>query len=129
MEIKKVVVIGSGTMGSGIAAHLCNANVPVTLLDLTTEIGEQAREGIKKSRPPLLINKSKIDNIDVGNINDNFNVVSEADWVVEAVVERIDIKHNIYEKIFKERKAGSIISSNTSSIPVSYTHLTLPTTD
>jgi 3-hydroxyacyl-CoA dehydrogenase len=106
-------------MGSGIAAHLCNANVPVTLLDLTTEISEKARERIKKSRPPLLIDKSKIDNIDVGNINDNFNVVSEADWVVEAVVERIDIKHNIYEKIFKERKAGSIISSNTSSIPIS----------
>jgi len=119
MHIKKVVVIGSGTMGSGIAAHLCNANVPVTLLDLTTEISEQARERIKKSRPPLLIDKSKIDNINVGNINDNFNVVSEADWVVEAVVERIDIKHNIYEKIFKERKAGSIISSNTSSIPIS----------
>ena len=119
MEIKKVVVIGSGTMGSGIAAHLCNANVPVTLLDLTTEISEKARERIKKSRPPLLIDKSKIDNIDVGNINDNFNVVSEADWIVEAVVERIDIKHNIYEKIFKERKAGSIISSNTSSIPIS----------
>jgi len=119
MEIKKVVVIGSGTMGSGIAAHLCNANITVTLLDLTTEISEQARERIKKSRPPLLIDKSKIDNIDVGNINDNFNVVSEADWVVEAVVERIDIKHNIYEKIFKERKAGSIISSNTSSIPIS----------
>ena len=119
MHIKKVVVIGSGTMGSGIAAHLFNANVPVTLLDLTTEISEQARERIKKSRPPLLIDKSKIDNINVGNINDNFNVVSEADWVVEAVVERIDIKHNIYEKIFKERKAGSIISSNTSSIPIS----------
>ncbi len=106
-------------MGSGIAAHLCNANVPVTLLDLTTEISEQARERIKKSRPPLLIDKSKIDNINVGNINDDFKVVSEADWIVEAVVERIDIKHNIYEKIFKERKAGSIISSNTSSIPIS----------
>ena len=119
MDIKKVVVIGSGTMGSGIAAHLCNANVPVTLLDLNTEISEQAKKRIKTSRPPLLIDKSKIDNIDVGNINDNFNVVSEADWVVEAVVERIDIKHNIYEKIFKERKAGSIISSNTSSIPIS----------
>ena len=119
MNIKKVVVIGSGTMGSGIAAHLCNANVPVTLLDLTTEISEQARERIKKSRPPLLIDKSKIDNINVGNINDDFKVVNEADWIVEAVVERIDIKHNIYEKIFKERKAGSIISYNTSSIPIS----------
>ena len=118
MDIKKVVVIGSGTMGSGIAAHLCNANVPVTLLDLTTEISEKARERIHKSRPPLLIDKTKINNIKVGNINENFDVVSEADWVVEAVVERIDIKHNIYEKIFKNRKAGAIVSSNTSSIPI-----------
>ena len=66
MKINKTVVIGSGTMGSGIAAHLCNANVPVTLLDLSTDISEKARERIKKSRPPLLIDKSKIDNIDVG---------------------------------------------------------------
>ena len=65
MEIRKVVVIGSGTMGSGIAAHLCNANVPVTLLDLTTEISEKARERIKQSRPPLLIDKAKINNIDL----------------------------------------------------------------
>ena len=55
MKIKNVEVIGSGTMGSGIAAHLCNANVPVTLLDLKTEISEKARERIHKSRPPLLI--------------------------------------------------------------------------
>jgi len=118
MEIKKVVVIGSGTMGSGIAAHLCNANIPVTLLDLKTEISEQARDRIHKSKPPLLLDKSKINNIKVGNILDNFNEVKEADWVVEAVVERIDIKHNIYEKIFKERKKGAIVSSNTSSIPI-----------
>ena len=118
MEIKKVVVIGSGTMGSGIAAHLCNANVPVTLLDLTTEISQKAKERIQKSRPPLLIDKTKIDNIRVGNINDDLDVVKNADWVVEAVVERIDIKHNIYEKIFKFRKPGAIVSSNTSSIPI-----------
>jgi len=118
MGIKKVVVIGSGTMGSGIAAHLCNANIPVTLLDLTTEISEKARDRIHKSRPPLLIDKSKINNINVGNINDDFDVVKDADWVVEAVVERIDIKHNIYEKIFKSRKPGAIVSSNTSSIPI-----------
>ncbi len=118
MEIKKVVVIGSGTMGSGIAAHLCNANVPVTLLDLTTEISEKARDRIFKSKPPLLLDKSQINNIQVGNIEDNFDAVKEADWVVEAVVERIDIKHNIYEKIFKERKKGAIVSSNTSSIPI-----------
>ena len=118
MKIKNVVVIGSGTMGSGIAAHLCNANIPVTLLDLKTEISENARERIHKSRPPLLIDKSKIKNIKVGNIEDDFSVVEKADWVVEAVVERIDIKHQIYEKIFNSRKDGAIVSSNTSSIPI-----------
>ena len=74
MNIKKVVVIGSGTMGSGIAAHLCNANIPVTLLDLTTEISEKARDRIFKSKPPLLLDKSQIENIKVGNINDDFNI-------------------------------------------------------
>ena len=118
MKIEKVVIIGSGTMGSGIAAHLCNANIPVTLLDLKTEISEQARDKIHKSKPPLLLDKSKISNIKVGNILDNFSEVKEADWIVEAVVERIDIKHDIYEKIFKERKKGAIVSSNTSSIPI-----------
>ena len=118
MEIKKVVIIGSGTMGSGIAAHLCNANVPVTLLDLTTDISTNARDRIFKSRPPLLIDKSKINNIKVGNISDDFDTVKEADWIVEAVVERIDIKHQIYDKIFKSRKDGAIVSSNTSSIPI-----------
>ena len=118
MQIKKVVVIGSGTMGSGIAAQLCNADIPVTLLDLKTEISEKARERIYKSRPPLLLDKSKINNINIGNIEDDFKVVKDADWIVEAVVERIDIKHNIYEKIFKFRKPGAIVSSNTSSIPI-----------
>ena len=99
MEIKKVVIIGSGTMGSGIAAHLCNANIPVTLLDLTTDISTNARDIIFKSRPPLLIDKSKINNIKVGNISDNFDTVEEADWIVEAVVERIDIKHQILSLI------------------------------
>ncbi len=118
MDIKKVVIIGSGTMGSGIAAHLCNAKVPVTLLDLKTEVSLAARDRIYKSRPPLLIDKSRINNIKVGNINDDFDTVKEADWIVEAVVERIDVKHDIYEKIFKNRKSGAIVSSNTSSIPI-----------
>ena len=118
MNIKNVVVIGSGTMGSGIAAQLCNANVSVTLLDLKTEISERAKKKILESRPPLLIDKSKIDNIKAGNIEDNFDTVEKADWVVEAVVERIDIKHNLYQKILKTRKKESIISSNTSTIPL-----------
>ena len=118
MNIKNVVVIGSGTMGSGIAAQLCNANIPVTLLDLKTEISDKAKKRIYESRPPLLIDKSKIDNIKTGNIDENFDIVKTADWVVEAVVERIDIKHVLYEKILKTRKKESIISSNTSTIPL-----------
>jgi len=118
MNIKNVVVIGSGTMGSGIAAQLCNANIPVTLLDLKTEISEKAKKRIFESRPPLLIDKSKIDKIKVGNIDENFDTIKKADWIVEAVVERIDIKHNLYEKILKTRKKESIISSNTSTIPL-----------
>ena len=118
MNIKNVVIIGSGTMGSGIAAQLCNANIPVTLLDLKTEISEKAKKRIFESRPPLLIDKSKIDNIKVGNIEENFEIVGKADWVVEAVVERINIKHDIYKKILNTRKKDSIISSNTSTIPL-----------
>ena len=118
MNINKVVVIGSGTMGSGIAAHLCNANIPVVLLDLKTDIAEKAKEKILKSRPPLLFEKSKINSLKTGNISDDFENVSDADWIIEAVVENIDIKHNIYDQIFKKRKKDSIVSSNTSTIPL-----------
>ena len=118
MKIKNVAIVGSGTMGSGIAAHLCNANIPVTLLDLKTEIVEKAKERILKSRPPLLFEKSKIDSLKIGNIADDFDIISKADWIIEAVVERIDIKHKIYEQIFKKRKIDSIVSSNTSTIPL-----------
>jgi 3-hydroxyacyl-CoA dehydrogenase len=120
MEIKKVVVIGSGTMGSGIAAHLCNANIPVTLLDLTTEISQKARDRIFKSKPPLLLDKSQINNIQVGNIEDNFDVVKEADWVVEAVVERIDIKHNIYEKFLKIEKKERLFHQTHHQYPLKF---------
>ena len=118
MNIKNVVVIGSGTMGSGIAAQLCNADIPVTLLDLKTEISEKAKKRIFESKPPLLIDKSKIDNIKTGNIKENIDVVGRADWVIEAIIEKINIKHDLYEKILKVRKKDSIISSNTSTIPL-----------
>ena len=117
MNIRNVVVIGSGTMGSGIAAQLCNANISVTLLDLKTEISEKAKKKIFESRPPLLTDKSKIDHIKVGNIEEDFAIVKRADWVVEAVVERIDIKHNLYEKILKTRKKDSIIHQTHPQFP------------
>ena len=124
MDIKKVVIIGSGTMGSGIAAQVANAGISVTLLDLSSEEGsrnqitENAKDRILNSRPPLLVEKNKIKLITPGNIDDDFNAIKEADWVVEAVVERIDIKHDIYKKIEEIRKEDSIISSNTSTIPL-----------
>ena len=118
MNIKNVVVIGSGTMGSGIAAQLCNADIPVTLLDLKTEISEKAKKRIFESKPPLLIDKSKIDNIKTGNIKENIDVIGSADWIIEAIIEKINIKHDLYEKIIKVRKKDSIISSNTSTIPL-----------
>jgi 3-hydroxyacyl-CoA dehydrogenase len=124
VDIKKVVIIGSGTMGSGIAAQVANAGIPVSLLDLPSDegsrnqIAENAKERILKSRPPLLVEKSKLDLISIGNIEDDFNLVGEADWVVEAVVERINIKKGIYKKIENIRKQDSIISSNTSTIPL-----------
>ena len=118
MNIKNVVVIGSGTMGSGIAAQLCNADIPVTLLDLKTEISEKAKKRIFESKPPLLIDKSKIDNIKTGNTKENIDVVGRADWIIEAIIEKINIKQDLYEKILKVRKKDSIISSNTSTIPL-----------
>ena len=111
-------------MGSGIAAQVANAGISVTLLDLPSKEGsrnqiiENAKEKILKSRPPLLVEKNKIDLISAGNIEDDFNLVGNADWVVEAVVERIDIKHSIYKKIEEIRKPDSVISSNTSTIPL-----------
>ena len=99
MNIKKVVVIGSGTMGSGIAAQVANAGLQVNLIDISTEIATNAYERIIKSRPPLLMEETNIAYIQPGNIEDDIDIIKEADWVVEAVVERLDIKKSIYEKI------------------------------
>ena len=118
MNIKKIVVIGSGTMGSGIAAQVANAGFEVYLLDLTKEIATKACERIKNSRPPLLMEAENIDKIIPGSIEFDFEKLKYADWVVEAVVERIDIKKALYTKIDTIRKTGAIISSNTSSIPL-----------
>ena len=97
-------------MGSGIAAQVANAGVKVILLDLPSKEGsrnqitENAKERIIKSSPPLLVEKEKANLITIGNIDDDFKEVEQADWVVEAVVERIDIKHSIYSKIQAVRR-------------------------
>ena len=118
MDIKKVVVIGSGTMGSGIAAQVANAGIPVYLLDISSNIAHNALERIKKSRPPLLMDDNLSNLIHPGNIDEDLESINDADWVVEAVVERIDIKRSIYKKIDARRKPSALVSSNTSSIPL-----------
>ena len=118
MKISKVVVIGSGTMGSGIAAQVANAGLKVHLLDLTTEIATKACERIKNSRPPLLMEENNIQKIISGSIENDLETLKDADWVVEAVVEKIDIKKTLYSKIDTLRKPGALVSSNTSSIPL-----------
>ncbi len=123
-KFNKIVVIGAGTMGSGIAAHLANSSRQVVLLDLKGEdkpnqISENAIDIIKKSDPPLLVERSRLEYIKPGNLEDDFDEIKDADWVIEAVVERIDIKHKLYSQIDKVRSPNSIISSNTSTIPLS----------
>ena len=130
-SFKKIVVIGAGTMGQGIAAHLANSSRQVVLLDLKgnstpNQIAERALDIIKKSDPPLLVEKSRLDCIKPGNLTDDFDEMKDADWIIEAVVERIDIKHQLYAKIDQVRSSSSIVSSNTSTIPLSVLTAEMP---
>jgi len=124
-EIKSVAVIGAGVMGASIAAHVANAGVKVFLLDIVkpgsnnrNAIAEGAIEKLKKMDPAPLMGSRAIRLITPGNIEDDLEKLSGVDWIVEAVVERLDIKQSLYEKIEKHRKPGAIVSSNTSTIPL-----------
>ena len=125
-EIKKVGVIGAGVMGAGIAAHITNAGVPVVLLDIVPEgaknrnaIAEDAVKKLLKADPAAFMHERHAKLITTGNIEDHLDRVADCDWIIEAVIERLDAKHAIYGKIDAVRKPGSIVSSNTSTIPLS----------
>jgi len=118
-SIKRVVVIGSGTMGGGIAAHVANAGLPVYLLDLTQSIVSANFDRLKKSKPPSFFTPQTADLIRVGNLTDNFSWVGEADWIVEAIVENLQAKRELVARIKQVRKPSSIVSSNTSGLPIS----------
>ncbi|MCZ6606887.1 MAG: 3-hydroxyacyl-CoA dehydrogenase NAD-binding domain-containing protein [Alphaproteobacteria bacterium] len=124
-EIKKVGVLGAGVMGAGIAAHLTNAGVPVVLLDIVPEgaknrdaIAEDAVKKLLKADPAAFMHKRNAKLITTGNIEDHLDRVADCDWIIEAVIEKLDAKHAIYGKIDAVRKPGSIVSSNTSTIPL-----------
>ncbi len=124
-EIDKAAVIGAGTMGLGIAGQLANAGVEVVLLDLPGEgddrnaIGRRAIERLLDERQPGLLHPDFAQRIQVGNIQDDLGLLAGADWITEAVVERLDVKRALYRQLDAVRKEGSIVSSNTSTIPLS----------
>lgn len=130
-KVHKAVVIGAGTMGAALAAHLANAGISVTLLDIVprdvpVEAGKQARnkivdEGLdraRKSRPASFFSSDQFTLVKTGNLEDDFEVIAEADWVIEAIVENLKIKQQLMERIDRVRKPEAIISTNTSGIPV-----------
>ena len=128
MEIEKVAVIGAGVMGSGIAAHVANAGIPVTLLDIVPNGAENRNiitetalkkilKPVKLGSPTPLMHKDNAKLITIGNIEDNLNLISDADLIIEVVLEKLEIKHDVFKKIDKVRKKNSVITSNTSTIP------------
>ena len=116
--INRVVVIGSGTMGGGIAAHVANAGLPVYLLDTTQPIVAASLDRLKKSRPPSFFTPQTADLVSVGNLTDNLSWVAEGDWIVEAIVENLQAKRELVARIEQVRKPESIVSSNTSGLPI-----------
>ena len=132
-HINKVAVIGSGIMGSRIACHFANIGVEVLLLDIVpfdlTEEQKQDRtirnsivnnalKSTLKSRPSPIYSKEFVSRITTGNLEDDLHKIADVDWVIEVVVERLDIKKQVFEKIEQFRKEGTLISSNTSGIPI-----------
>jgi 3-hydroxyacyl-CoA dehydrogenase len=125
MSIQKVAVIGSGVMGSGIAAQIANAGIPVVLLDIVPKdatdrsvIAKGAIEKLLKADPAPLMHPKNAKLITPGNLEDDLALLSDCDWIIEVVLEDLKIKHATYEKVQAHRKAGSIVSSNTSTIPL-----------
>ncbi|WP_223701413.1 3-hydroxyacyl-CoA dehydrogenase/enoyl-CoA hydratase family protein [Sutcliffiella deserti] len=137
--IKKAAVIGSGVMGSGIAAHLANVGIPTILLDIVPNklTSEEEQKGLTlsdkairnkfaatalqkllKQKPAPLTTKSNLQLIEAGNIEDDLEKIADCDWVIEVIVENLEIKKQLFEKVDQYRKPGSIVSSNTSGISI-----------
>jgi 3-hydroxyacyl-CoA dehydrogenase len=138
-QIKRAAVIGSGVMGAGIAAHLANVGIPTLMLDIVpreltedekrkgltlqdkvvrNRISAASKQKLLKQKPSPITSKKSLDLIEVGNLEDDLEKLKEADWIIEVVVERLDIKQQVLAKVDEYRKEGSIVSSNTSGISI-----------
>ena len=136
ISINKVVVLGAGTMGARIAAHLANAGVQCVLLDVVppdaspapspdggtanarNRIVNAGLEAAKKSKPASFFEPALSRYIKTGNFDDDLKLLSDADWIIEAVAENLEIKRALLQKVEAVRKAGSIVTTNTSGLPV-----------
>ena len=116
--INKVGVIGAGLMGSGIAAQVANAGVAVVLLDLVPGFAGKAVAGLLKSEPAAFMHSRNARLVTTGDLETDLALVADCDWIVEAIIERPDAKRELYAKLQKIRKPGSVVSSNTSTIPL-----------
>jgi 3-hydroxyacyl-CoA dehydrogenase len=126
-RINKVAVLGAGTMGARIAAHFANAGVPSYLLDIVppdadaparNKIAAAGLEGAKKSKPAAFMDSSLARFVTVGNFEDDLGKLAEVDWIIEAVVENLEIKRALLRKVEAIRKPGTIVTTNTSGLPV-----------
>ncbi|MBW6483289.1 MAG: 3-hydroxyacyl-CoA dehydrogenase/enoyl-CoA hydratase family protein [Vicingaceae bacterium] len=130
-KINKVAVLGSGVMGSRIACHFANIGVEVLLLDIVpkeatdstdkvarNKIVNDALQFALKSNPSPIYSKSYVNRITTGNMDDDMSKIAHCDWIIEVVIERLDIKKQVFEKVEKYRKPGTLITSNTSGIPI-----------
>ncbi|MFL5256078.1 MAG: 3-hydroxyacyl-CoA dehydrogenase NAD-binding domain-containing protein [Rhodopila sp.] len=123
LNIRKVGVIGAGTMGAGIAAQVANAGLPVVLLDIVPDgandrsvLAKSALERLRKAEPAALMHDGAARLIEPGNLEDDLGKLGDCDWIIEAVLERTDIKQALYRKLETVRRPGSAVSSNTSTI-------------
>jgi 3-hydroxyacyl-CoA dehydrogenase len=128
-SIRKVCVIGAGVMGAGIAAQVANAGVPVLLLDIVPKdgadrdaIAKGAVARMLKTDPAPFMSKAAARLVETGNVEDHLERVAECDWIVEAVIERLDVKRALYARLETVKRPGTAVSSNTSTIPLA--HLT-----
>ncbi|AWX58137.1 3-hydroxyacyl-CoA dehydrogenase/enoyl-CoA hydratase family protein [Brevibacillus brevis] len=138
-KIRKAAVLGSGVMGAGIAAHLANVGIPTYLLDIVpreltadestkglslsdsvvkNRIAQAGRDRLLKEKPAPLYDKKNIDLITVGNFEDHLSCLSEVDWIIEVVVENIEVKKSVFAMVEAHRKPGTIVSSNTSGVSI-----------
>ncbi len=116
--IKRVGVIGAGVMGAGIAAHVANAGVPVVLLDIVPGAAARAVETMLKADPAPFMHRRNARLVEPGDLETDIAKLADCDWIVEAIIERPDAKRALYARLEDVRKTGSIVSSNTSTIPL-----------